>query len=129
MATIEERLKQHIKDNYGSIRSFVLAKGLNYANVDSILRRGIRNATWNSVKALCEALEISVDELADDRIVPIKKDSSVTKVESIIEAAKLQIMSGTTLTINNKPATQDELVLLCSALDVALELIKKQQAG
>ena len=126
MAPIEDRLKQYIKDNYGSIRAFVMAKSLNYANVDSILRRGIKNATWNSVKTLCEALEISADDLADEIITPVSKSCSAVRIENIIEAVRQQIMSSSNLTINNKPATQEDIMLFIDTLDIALEMAKKR---
>ena len=129
MAPIEERLKQYIKDNYGSIRAFVMAKNLNYANVDSILRRGIKNATWNSVKALCEALEISADELADEKIAPVTKDNSTVKVETIFESAKQQLLNANNLTLEDVPVTADEIMLLVSTLDIALEVTMKRRKG
>lgn len=127
MASIEERLKQYIKDHYGSVRAFVLAKNLNYANVDSILRRGIKNATWNSVKTLCEALEISADELAEDRIVSVSKTKTVINLENTFESFKQQIQKESNLTINDMPVSEDEVQLLIVLLDNVLEVIKKKR--
>lgn len=130
MAQIEDRLKQYIKTTYGSIRSFVLAKNLNYANVDSILRRGIKNATWNSVKSLCEALEISVDELAEDKIVPLpRSESTPTKIEDLFDGVKQQLLNADCLTLDGVTVSTDEIMLLVSTLDVALEVAKKQHKG
>lgn len=131
MNSIEEQLKQHIKDNYGSVRAFVLEKGLIYANVDSILRRGIKNATWNNVKTLCEALDISADELAEGRIMPAAKEASITQLENLVDAMKQQILTASGLTLAGQPATDADVQLFCRLLDASLSVtvqMKEDQA-
>lgn len=131
MNSIEEQLKQHIKDNYGSVRAFVLEKGLIYANVDSILRRGIKNATWNNVKTLCEALDISADELAEGRIMPAAKDASIMQLENLVDAMKQQILTASGLTLTGQPATDADVQLFCRLLDASLAVtvqMKEDQA-
>ena len=125
MATIEERLKQYIKDNYSSVRAFVLAKDLNYANVDSILRRGIKNATWNSVKSLCEALEISADELAEDRIVPVPKDNDAVKAEDVLAETINKILYTENLTIADEPASIDDRMAIAASMEMLLATRKR----
>ena len=127
MPSIEERLKLYIKDNYGSIRAFVMKNNLNYANVDSILRRGIKNATWNSVKLLCDALSISADELADEKIIPIKReDEEATKIEDLFAYVKQRLSTCKNPTLNNKPVKQDIIVSMIDGLDLILEIQKKK---
>lgn len=131
MNSIEEQLKQYIKDNYGSVRAFVLEKGLIYANVDSILRRGIKNATWNNVKTLCEALDISADELAEGRIMPAAKDASIMQLENLVDAMKQQILTASGLTLSGQPASDADVQLFCRLLDASLSVtvqMKEDQA-
>lgn len=131
MNSIEEQLKQHIKDNYGSVRAFVLDKGLIYANVDSILRRGIKNATWNNVKTLCEALDISADELAEGRIMPAAKDASIMQLENLVDAMKQQILTASGLILSGQLATDADVQLFCRLLDASLSVtvqMKEDQA-
>lgn len=131
MNSIEEQLKQYIKDNYGSVRAFVLEKGLIYANVDSILRRGIKNATWNNVKTLCEALDISADELAEGRIMPAAKEASIMQLENLVDAMKQQILTASGLTLSGQPATDADVQLFCRLLDASLNVtiqMKEDQA-
>ena len=122
MNSIEEQLKQYIKDNYGSVRAFVLEKGLIYANVDSILRRGIKNATWNNVKSLCEALDISADELAEGRIMPAAKEASIMQLENLVDAMKQQILTASGLILSGQPATDADVQLFCRLLDASLSV-------
>lgn len=127
MPSIEERLKLYIKDNYGSIRAFVMKNNLNYANVDSILRRGIKNATWNSVKLLCDALSISADELADEKIVPIKReDEEATKIEDLFAYVKQRLSTCKNPTLNNKPVNADIIESIVDGLDLIVEIQKKK---
>lgn len=127
MPSIEERLKLYIKDNYGSIRAFVMKNNLNYANVDSILRRGIKNATWNSVKLLCDALSISADELADEKIVPIKReDEEATKIEDLFAYVKQRLSTCKNPTLNNKPINADIIESMIDCLDLIVEIQKKK---
>lgn len=127
MNSIEEQLKQYIKDNYGSVRAFVLTKNLIYANVDSILRRGIKNATWNNVKSLCEALDISADELAEGRIMPAAKEASIMQLENLVDAMKQQIMTASGLTLAGQPATDTDVQLFCRLLDASLSVTIKMK--
>lgn len=120
--TIEEALKQMIIDEYGSLRAFVLQKGLTYSNVDSILRRGIKNATWTNVKKLCEALEISADALADEKIAPANKEASnIRKLEDIISTAKHDMLNADQLTLKGHIITEARVHDLCMMLDLILD--------
>ena len=120
--TIEEALKQMIIDEYGSLRAFVLQKGLTYSNVDSILRRGIKNATWTNVKKLCEALEISADALADEKIAPANKEASnIRKLEDIISTAKHDMLNADQLTLKGHTIPEARVHDLCMMLDLILD--------
>lgn len=125
--TLEEQLKQYIIEQYGSIRAFTIQKGLTYASVDSILRRGIKNATWTNVKKLCAALGITADGLAKNQIIrPEVLPAHEVKIEDLVFNFKQQLMNTDNLTINGQLATESDIVFFINTLDVALQLNKKQ---
>ena len=123
--TIEEKLKQMIIAEYGSLRQFTIQKDLTYANIDSILRRGIKNATWTSVKNLCKALEISANELADEKIVPIKAiDTSLQDIEKMILAKRQQEID---LSLDGEQLTESEMNILLDSMEIGIEIIKRNR--
>lgn len=71
--TIEERLKCLILARYKSVRSFSIAAGIPYTTVDSMLKRGVLNASIGTAIKVCSFLGISADGLADGEIVPYEK--------------------------------------------------------
>ena len=64
MGDIEIALKQLILAKYRSIREFSIDVDLPYSTIDTILKRGILNASVNNVIKICKTLNISVDLLA-----------------------------------------------------------------
>lgn len=125
--TIEEKLKDYILEKYGSIRQLSLTSGLKYTNIDSILRRGIKNATWTNVKSLCEALQLDVDALADGEIRPAFRSvqDAIINIDALAESTadetKLFCLDGNTL--SNK-----EKAIFYTALKTAVEVIRKERA-
>ena len=67
---IEGELKDLILERYGSVKQFASICSLPYGTVDTILRRGVHNASIMNIITICKTLDISTDELARDRIVP-----------------------------------------------------------
>lgn len=124
--TIEEKLKKTIIFQYGSLRAFTMQKNLTYANVDSILRRGIKNATWTSVKNLCAALGISADQLANEKIIPIADDKRINDVDAIIQFTRTN-MKDNDLKIDGKPMTENEIEMLLDGIDIAIGIIKRNR--
>ncbi len=67
--TIEEQLKHLILAQYKSIRAFSKAVGLPNPTVESILKRGLENASVGNVIKICKFLRISADGLSDGEII------------------------------------------------------------
>lgn len=68
---LEEKLKNLIKDKFGSVRQFAFSIKIPYTTVDTILKRGIDNSNVGNVIRICKALNISIDNLLDEKkIVP-----------------------------------------------------------
>jgi len=64
---LEEKLKNLIKDKFGSVRQFALSIKIPYTTVDTILKRGIDNSNVGNVIKICKALNISIDNLLDNK--------------------------------------------------------------
>ena len=129
--TIEEKLREYILSQYKSLREFVQTTDLPYSTVDGVLKRGIANSRIGNVLAICEALNISADELSNDRIVPkgktIQHRSHLTEINDIISYTKRNIQEYGDLTIDGKPMTANEVEMLLDALDIGIGLIKRNR--
>lgn len=68
--TIEEQLKQMILSEYKSVRAFTMALDIPYSTIDSMFKRGIDGASVVTVLKVCMALNIDIEGLLHDRIVP-----------------------------------------------------------
>lgn len=64
---LEEKLKNLIITKFGSVRQFAIYIDIPYTTVDSILKRGIDNSNVGNVIKMCKALNISIDNLLDNR--------------------------------------------------------------
>ena len=69
---IEDRLKSLILERYGSVREFTMSINMPYSTFDTILKRGIQNATVSNIIKICEALNISADSLLTRTISPTR---------------------------------------------------------
>lgn len=75
---LEEKLKNIIIDKFGSVRQFSLKIDIPYTTVDSILKRGIDNSNVGNVIKMCKALNISIDNLLDNKKIISNFDNNVT---------------------------------------------------
>ena len=76
MNTIEEQIKDLIVQRYKNLSVFCKQYDFSWTTVNSILTRGIRKSTISNVIKLCDALNLDLEELVKDKLVPkqIKKD-------------------------------------------------------
>lgn len=128
---IEETLKIHIIERYGSVRAFALKADIAYTTVVTILQRGINNASLTSVKKICDALNISPDKLSEGEIV-FKTDLGefIEIKEPRVDLNEL--VSQYKWTMKNYPVELDGQVLterdidtLETAIDISLKMIKQ----
>ena len=129
--TIEEKLKALILSRYHSIREFTITIDMPYTTIDSIFRRGIGNSSVTNVIKICKALGISVDALADGRIVPVKNILTASKeryfeIEDIFEDTKALLEQQGFITLDGKPVSQKNLDSLIDAIEVGVEIVKKR---
>ena len=128
--TTEDKLKSLILERYSSIREFTLKISMSYSTFDSILKRGIQNATVSNIIKICDALHISADALANGEIVSVYKTDPVKEepqdVADILAAAKQQLLSNKALMFNGKPADEESIQSILAAMEVGIELAKRK---
>lgn len=125
---IEETLKSHIIERYGSVRAFAIKYDIPYTTVVTILHRGINNASLTSIMKICNALKISPDKLSEGKIVYTLNDMIEIK-KSVIDLNEL--MSSCKWTMVNNPVeynghilTEQEKATITTAIEISLEMIK-----
>jgi hypothetical protein len=92
----------------------------------TIFKRGINNANINNVIKICQALEISTDELIAGRITMVTEYESVpTKIEDIFVNVKQQLMNTDHLTLNDQPVQECTIKSIINSLDILIEIEKR----
>lgn len=126
--TIEDKLKSYIMTKYRSMREFTQIIGIPYSTMTTILKRGIANANVLNIIKICQELEISADELAAGKIVPVAPTNlTPVKIEDIIGNAKQQLLSSTNLTLNGKQLDETEINSIVNSLDLLIEIEKRNK--
>ena len=127
--TIEEQLKMLILERYGNIVAFSKAVDIPNTTITSILKRGVLNASIDSVIRICKELGISADELANNRITPAPdaQTDAPQDFETVINHIRHNIGESRNFTIDGKPITNDEFSIIITALEVAVGIIKRDR--
>ena len=124
----EEKLKDLIIERYDSISEFSRKCGLSNTTIVSILKRGIHKSTLQNVMIICKTLHISADELYKGNIVD-NYDNTPTEnndVMDILEIAKQQLLSNKALMFNGKPADEESIQSILSAMEIGIEMAKRK---
>lgn len=130
MISIEEKLKELILTQYHSIREFSISAGIANSTLDSIMRRGIQNSNVSNVIKICNALHISVDALAEGKILSVtivKADTDVSapiKVENLVKDFKNYLLSHD-VTLDGVPLTKESINEFIDFIDMGIELVKR----
>ena len=70
--TIEEQLKELIIKKHSSVLRFTQKFDIPYSTMTSLFSRGVNKTNINTIIKVCQALNISADELAAGRITPVQ---------------------------------------------------------
>lgn len=128
--SIEDRLKSLIIEEYGSMVEFANQIDMANSTLATIMQRGIHKASVSNVIKICQALDISADELAKDRIVPngkmLQTKKHMTDIEEIVAYTKMNIKTYSDLTLDGKPLSYDDRQCLLDAVDLCIEFIKRR---
>lgn len=129
--SIEEKLKKYILTKHKSIREFVKCADLPYSTVDGILKRGIANSSIGNVLKICKALQISADELANGKIVPVNTKASrhvfFTEVPEMLEYMRNHPDEYSDLTVDGQPLSQSEWDTLHNSLTLVVSFVRKSR--
>lgn len=126
--TVEERLKDLVIKQYGTMKDFTAAVGIPNSTFANILKRGVQNANVLTIIKICQALNISTDALAEGKIVPASTpEAPPTKIEDLFDTLKQQLLNADNLTLADAPVQHDDLMYLVSALDVTLRITAYKQ--
>jgi hypothetical protein len=109
--SLESEIKQIIINRYGTLAEFSRHSKIAYTTIDSMLKRGIKNANVLNVIKLCDALNISVDKIRNGLIEPaevenITQNDFFLEVKTLLEKnlseeQKMQIVSFLKFVSNN----------------------------
>ena len=128
--TIENKLKNYIMTRYSSLREFTIESDIPYSTVNAILKRGIANSSLSNVSKICKALNISLDELEHNRIVPLyKSDNSEESIElsNLVQFYKFKLQKLEDITLDDIPLTDNEKYFVIDNLDIMLEQIRRKR--
>lgn len=127
--TMEEMLKDLILSRYKSLREFARSTDIPYTTVYHILIRGVSNSSVGNVIKICHALNISVDELVEGRIVSkIDTTGRETKIEDIIDDTKTKLSYTQNLTLNGIPVDIESVESIVDTMEVGLEVAKRKKS-
>lgn len=129
--TTEGKLKELILTRYNSLREFTIDIDIAYSTFDSIMRRGVENATITNILKICKALHISADALANGEIVPVSSYPTDNKsqprdIADILEETKHQLLLNEGLMFNGKPADQESIDSILNAMEIGIEMAKRK---
>ena len=129
--TIEERIKELISSRYGTMREFSKQIEMSQSTLATIMNRGIHKASIGNVLKICQALQISADELANDKIVPANSKVIhrfvVAEIPEMISYIRKNINDYADMTINGKELSHEEWYVLLDGVDLTIDLIKRKR--
>lgn len=123
---IESKIKALIIERYGNVSNF--CKKINMANSTfaTIMKNGIHNANISSVIKICKELDISADELGNDRIVPKSSNGETKELSQIVNLSVMNLPNAN-ITLDGIQLSSDERSLFADALELSLELLRRRR--
>ena len=129
--SIEDKLKEYILAHYKSIREFTKKVDMPYTTVDGILKRGIANSSIGNVLKICKALNISADELANEKIVPLNKEPTphifIAEIPEMLEYMKNNPEEFYDLTIDGEPLENIEWETMMNSMTLTIEFVRNNR--
>lgn len=125
--TTENKLKELILQRYSTMTEFSKIVGIPQSTIATIMSRGIGNASIGNVIKICQTLQISTDELANGRIVPIKTKDCVILPElpETISYIRGNLDDYSGFTIDGKEITREEWEFFLHDLSNSVDFIRK----
>jgi len=116
--TTEDKLKNYIVEVYGSVNEFCNQSGISSSTIFTVLKRGVNNASIQTILKICKMLNIDPNALFVGEIVP--KQEPVESQFSI-DDLMLWIQNDRILIEKEKLSDQEKRLLIYS-----LKILKMQ---
>lgn len=117
--TAEDKLKQCILENYGTINDFCTHIGMPTSTVFTILRRGVLCSSTTTMLKICNTLGIELKALTLGEILYVKHEDTET-IEFMQFVSQLEDTS-TTFTYKQRVLSKSEREKIAFTLKLALE--------
>lgn len=115
---------------YSSLREFTIKSDIPYSTVNAILKRGIANSSLSNVSKICKALNISLDELEHNRIVPLdNSDTTEAEVDlkNVVQYYKFKLQKSEKIKLDDKPLAENEILFIIDSLDIMIEQLRRKR--
>jgi ATP-dependent Lon protease len=121
--TIEEKLEELIKFEFGSIAECARQTGVHDSTIRTILKRGVSRAHIDTIFPITRALGISAEDLYFGNIV--QNDSISRDLSKVVEDFKTRL-SERTYRLENNLVSPDDMDELIDTLDFVMARISKK---
>lgn len=126
--TVYERIENLRKSR--SLSQGKLEKELGFSN-GSISKWKNSTPTYERIQKIADYFDVSVNYLMTGEVEPEKKENVLTHrderdIEKILNQTKEQLLSQEGLMFDGKPASQEAIDSILSAMQVGMELAKKK---
>lgn len=126
--TVEEQLRDMIILNYGSVKDFAQKIGLPPTTMFSILKRGVKNASVTNIIKICHELDISVDGLADGKIIVNSAKPVLIEANEVNDLSRaMRLMTYRDMFYGGEKLTFDEKNQIADAVDIGIEMIGRRR--
>lgn len=130
MEKLEEELKNIILERYGTLNDFSREIGIGNTTLHAILNRGVNKSGMSNIITICHALHISVDSIADGKIVFQKREEVRRDLYELFTSWRNDLYSYDNLRLKGKVMTEDEKRDLIDSIDLGIErIIRKRKRG
>lgn len=130
--TVEDRLRNYILSQYRSMLEFTEMNDIPYSTMKSVLERGVTKSSISSIIKICDALNLSVDALANGELrhfedwPPKNNNGEPLNVYYLLEETKTKIRKQKSLVLDNKIVDIEAIEPIFDAIDVGYEMACKK---
>lgn len=118
MTEIDEKVKELILREYGSINEFSKRYKIPQSTVFTAFKRGLNSANLSTVSTIAHALDISIDGIAHGKIEPTKR-YTFTDLEKLRD----DINKNSFISLGTRRLTKNELFLLTELLTACINVL------
>lgn len=126
--TIEDKIKNLILGQYGTVSAFTKAIGMPNSTFATIMKIGIEKSSIQNVIKICHALKISTDELAKGNIVSVEeKTTEPIDLTQFIQIVKYKMDDPESVVLDGQHLTAGEAEFFMDSLDLIIEQLRRKR--